>query len=68
MTIVQRGDTLLLRQRSHDDAPLKPATTPETFEGRTLTLAFERDRNGEVIGFYAANGRTRDVRFARVRP
>ena len=68
MTIVQRGDTLLLRQRRHEDAPLKAANRAETFEGRTLTLTFERDRNGEVIGFYAANGRTRDVRFARVRP
>jgi len=68
MTIVQRGDTLLLRQRRHEDAPLKPGPKTDTFEGRTLTLSFERDRNGEVIGFYAANARTRDVRFARVRP
>lgn len=68
MTIVQRGDSLLLTQRRHEDAPLTPATQPDTFVGRTLTLTFERDRNGKVIGFYAANGRTRDVRFARVQP
>lgn len=67
MTIVQRGDTLLLRQRRHEDAVLTPQAATDTFEGRTLTLSFERDRNGAVIGFYAANGRTRDVRFARMR-
>ncbi|MBU6365563.1 MAG: beta-lactamase family protein [Gemmatimonadetes bacterium] len=67
MTIVQRGDTLLLRQRRHEDAVLVPQAAADTFEGRTLTLSFERDRNGAVIGFYAANGRTRDVRFARMR-
>ncbi len=67
MTIVQRGDTLLLRQRRHEDAVLAPQAAADTFEGRTLTLSFERDRNGAVIGFYAANGRTRDVRFARMR-
>lgn len=69
MTIVQRGDSLFLRQRRYDDAPLTAAATAaDTFEGRSLTLSFERDRNGEVIGFYAANGRTRDVRFGRLRP
>ncbi len=31
------------------------------------TIVFERDRNGVVIGFYAGNVRTRDVRFAKVR-
>jgi hypothetical protein len=67
MTIVQRGDTLLLRQRRHEDAVLVPQAAADSFEGRTLTLSFERDRHGAVIGFYAANGRTRDVRFARMR-
>jgi CubicO group peptidase (beta-lactamase class C family) len=67
ITIVQRGDTLLLRQRRHEDAPLKASSTVDTFDGRGLTLSFERDRNGEVTAFYAANGRTRDVRFGRVR-
>ena len=32
-----------------------------------LTISFERDRNSQVIGFYLSNGRTRDVRFERVR-
>lgn len=53
-----------------------PATTfmpgaKETFSGTgtaaTITVFFERDRNGRVIAFYAGNGRARDVRFARVR-
>ncbi len=68
ITIVQRGDTLLLTQRRHEDAPLKASNKSDTFDGRGLTLSFERDRNGAIIGFYVANGRTRDVRFGRVRP
>ena len=43
----------------------------ETFSGTgdaaNITVVFERDRNGQVIAFYAGNGRARDVRFARVR-
>ena len=39
----------------------------DSFAGGGLSFAFERDRNGQVIGFYVANGRTRDVRFGRVR-
>lgn len=43
----------------------------ETFTGTgasaDVTVVFERDRNGQVTAFYAGNGRTRDVRFARVR-
>ncbi|MBL8958394.1 MAG: hypothetical protein JNJ98_00965, partial [Gemmatimonadetes bacterium] len=32
-----------------------------------ITLVFEYDKNGQVLAFYAGNGRTRDVRFARMR-
>ena len=39
----------------------------DTFTGGAMTLAFERDRNSQVIGFYLSNVRTRDVRFERVR-
>jgi CubicO group peptidase (beta-lactamase class C family) len=43
----------------------------ETFTGNgglaNVTFVFERDRNGQVIAFYAANGRARDIRFARLR-
>jgi len=68
MTIELRSDTLVLKQRRREDAPLRAATSADTFEGRNLTLTFERDRNGEVTGIYVSNGRTRDVRFARMRP
>jgi len=57
---------LTLRHRRLDDATLAPGEA-DTFSGGSLTLDFERDRNGEVIGFYMSNGRTRDVRFGRVR-
>ena len=46
---------------------IRPGGKDDTFEGRNLTLSFERDRNGVVTGFYASNGRSRDVRFARMR-
>jgi CubicO group peptidase (beta-lactamase class C family) len=65
-TLVVRGDTLVARQRRLDDITLSPAKE-DAFDGGDLTWAFERDRNGEVIGFYLANGRSRDVRFGRVR-
>jgi CubicO group peptidase (beta-lactamase class C family) len=65
-TFEVRGDTLVARQRRIDDIPLRPAKE-DAFSGGDLEWAFERDRNGVVIGFYLANGRTRNVRFARVR-
>ena len=68
MTIEQRGDSLVLRQRRREDAGLRATSSTDTFAGRNLTLSFERDRNDEVTHFYVANGRTRDVRFARVGP
>jgi CubicO group peptidase (beta-lactamase class C family) len=68
IAIELRADTLLLQQRRREDAPLRAATSADTFEGRNLTLTFERDRNGEVIGLYVSNGRTRDVRFTRALP
>ena len=43
------------------------AGAKDTFTGGDVTVVFERDRNGQVVAFYAGNGRTRDVRFARVR-
>lgn len=57
---------LVLRHRRLDDAPLTPGDR-DTFSGGALTLSFERDRNGTVLAFYLSNGRTRDVRFQRVR-
>lgn len=57
---------LVLQHRRLDEATLTPGDT-DTFSGGGLTLAFERDRNGIVLGFYLSNTRTRDVRFERVR-
>jgi len=54
------------RQRRMDDMRLAPGDR-DSFAAAGLTFSFERDRNGRVIGFYLANGRTRDVRFERVR-
>ena len=62
---VEDGD-LVLHQRRLDRAELEPGEEDQ-FSGGGLSFAFERDRNGQVIGFYVANGRTRDVRFGRVR-
>jgi dipeptidyl aminopeptidase/acylaminoacyl peptidase len=48
--------------------PLTPGTKgtfASTSAAGQVTLVFEFDRNGKVIAFYAGNGRTRDVRFAR---
>jgi CubicO group peptidase (beta-lactamase class C family) len=65
-TVALEEEELVLQQRRLDDVRLS-AAEEDTFSGGMLTLSFERDRNGRVIGFYASNGRTRDVRFERVR-
>ncbi|MGE3616970.1 MAG: serine hydrolase [Gemmatimonadales bacterium] len=64
-TVSVKADTLVVQQRRLDEAKLTPGE-PDRFAGGGLNFAFERDRNGKVIGFYVANGRTRDVRFERV--
>ena len=68
---LEEGDSdedakLVMRQRRMDDATLTPGEK-DAFSGGGLNYSFERDRNGQVIGFYVANTRTRDVRFERVR-
>ncbi len=57
---------LVMYQRRLGDVTLTTGEEDE-FSGGGLSFAFERDRNGEVIGFYLSNVRTRDVRFGRVR-
>ncbi|MXX68351.1 MAG: serine hydrolase [Gemmatimonadales bacterium] len=57
--------SLVLHQRRLDRAELEPGEEDQ-FSGGGLSFAFERDRNGQVIGFYISNVRTRDVRFGRV--
>jgi len=66
-TLAVEDGELVMRHRRLDETKLTPGEKPDTFSGGNLNFAFERDRNGQVIGFYVANGRTRDVRFARVR-
>jgi len=65
-TIVVEGSRLVARQIRLDDANLTPGEK-DSFSGGGFSFSFERDRNGRVIGFYLSNGRTRDVRFERIR-
>ena len=62
---VEDGE-LVMHQRRLDRVTLATGEEDE-FSGNGLSVAFERDRNEQVIGFYVSNGRTRDVRFGRVR-
>ncbi|MDE2653619.1 MAG: serine hydrolase [Gemmatimonadota bacterium] len=61
---VEEGE-LVMNQRRLGRVPLTPGDE-DSFSGGGFSFAFERDRNGEVIGFYLSNVRTRDVRFGRV--
>ncbi|HSG50215.1 MAG TPA: serine hydrolase domain-containing protein [Longimicrobiales bacterium] len=56
---------LVVSQLRRGDMTLRP-TEKDTFVGGGMTLAFERDRRGIVIGLYVDVARTRDVRFERV--
>ena len=58
---------LVRYQRRLGHAALTPGDDEDNFSGGGTSFAFERDRNGVVIGFYLSSGRTRDVRFGRVR-
>jgi hypothetical protein len=58
--------TLVVEHRRLETLSLKPGAE-DRFTGGNLELSFERDRNGRILGFYLSNGRTRDVRFARLR-
>lgn len=65
-TLAVEDDELVLHRRRLEDTTLEPGKQDE-FSGGGLQFAFERDRNGQVIGLYVANGRTRDVRFEKFR-
>ncbi len=64
--IVVANGSLVAKQRRSADVPLR-ATVKDTFVGGSVTLTLERDRAGQVIGFYANVARSRDIRFERVR-
>jgi CubicO group peptidase (beta-lactamase class C family) len=60
---------LVMNQLWMGDAPMAAAPDEDSFTARGgLTLQFERDRHGTVMGFYVDADRTRDVRFVRVAP
>ena len=68
--VTVKDGKLMVGHRRMDATTYNPGAK-ESFTGTgdaaSITLVFERDRNGQVIAFYAGNGRARDVRFARVR-
>ena len=61
---VEDGE-LIMHQRRLGRVVLSPGEE-DSFSGGGFSFGFERDRNGEVIGFYLSNVRTRNVRFGRV--
>ena len=63
-TVSLDEDHLLLKQWRMDDGTLAPGEN-DHFSGGGFEVSFERDRNGKVIAFYLANGRTRGVRFEK---
>lgn len=65
-TLEIKDDELRMRQRRMEDRTLIPGEK-DAFSGGGLQFSFERDRNGKIIGFYVSYGRSRDVRFERLR-
>jgi CubicO group peptidase (beta-lactamase class C family) len=62
-------DQLVLQHRRFDDSSLSPGER-DAFSasgGVSVQITFERDRNGQILGFYMSNQRSRDVRFQRLR-
>jgi hypothetical protein len=58
---------LVMRQLRIGEARLTPTDRDAFRTARGFSLEFERDRHGDVIAVYADAGRSRDVRFERVR-
>ncbi len=59
--------SLILNQLRLGDMELR-FTIKDTYSAVSgLTVSFERDRNDQVVALYLANGRTRNVRFEKVR-
>jgi CubicO group peptidase (beta-lactamase class C family) len=65
-TVKLEEEELVLEQRRSEAGNLTPGEV-DMFNGGGFEVSFERDRNDEVIAFYLSNGRTRDVRFQRVK-
>lgn len=69
-TVTLEDGKLRLTLRRMGPIDLRPGKADEfsgAAPGAAVAISFERDRSGRVIGLYAGNGRTRDVRFERVR-
>ncbi len=68
-TLVVKDSVLTARHRRHADATLSPTIT-DTFTTDTWfmrSIHFVRDRARRVTGFEVSEGRSRNVRFAKVR-
>ena len=66
-TAVVEDGQLVMHQRRLDIGNLTSSDKDVFTSTGGLTFSFERDRNKQVIAFYLSNGRTRDVRFERIR-
>ena len=66
-TAVVEDGQLLMHQRRLDVENLTSSDKDVFTSDGGMTFSFERDRNKQVIAFYLSNGRTRDVRFERIR-
>ena len=64
-TVIIKAESLVLQHRRLNDLELTSGEE-DKFTSGNGPVEFERDRNGQVIAFYLSNGRTRDVRFARM--
>jgi CubicO group peptidase (beta-lactamase class C family) len=64
-TVEMVNEDLMMSQKRIAAFKIKPGEE-DTFAGGLFSeLAFERDRSGTIIAFYASNGRSRGIRFAR---
>lgn len=66
-TAVVEDGQLVMHQRRLDVGNLTSSDKDVFTSDGGMTFSFERDRNKQVIAFYLSNGRTRDVRFERIR-
>jgi CubicO group peptidase (beta-lactamase class C family) len=66
-TVVLKEDSLFLRNYQMDDDLKLSATSEDMFgsEFPITSIQFVRNENGEITGFKASSGRTRDVLFER---
>jgi len=66
-TAVVEDGQLVMDQRRIDAGNLTSSDKDVFTSDGGMTFSFERDRNRQVIAFYLSNGRTRNVRFERIR-